>query len=815
MGPIQLLRISLRKLWNRPLFTITTVGCLVLGIGAATAVFTVVNGLLLRPTPVTDVDDVAFFMALRGGVEPYGVSPIEIQAYLDRSRSFESLGLALTMEPLALDPLDGDIAERIAVAQISRSYLQTLGVSPVIGREFTEEEDMAGGPPAILLSYGLWVRKFGGDTSIIGRTIRLDGESRTVVGVLPQTFDLPRRTEAWVPRRFDLARLVGPERGTHSNIMVGRLVAGVSLDEAEAELVQIAQDLARESPETNEGWSVTIIPLRSFLLGDFQGRIRAMVYALFAAVLFMFLAACANVAHLYLVRFFEQERELALLSAIGAGRGQLLASLIVEGFLVAALGGGGGLLLARVLIPVLTSLSPLREEAYTGLFGSIPIDGRVFVFATAASVGTVLAFALVPVLRVMRGRFQRTPHSDAWRRGSSSSGAFSASLVAVEVAVSMILLVGAALLTQSFEKLSHLDLGFRPEGVVSFDFTLPEDRFQEHRDRVAFVDRIVERARAVPGVVSAAVTSDIPLRQGTWDSRYAVEGSAPDASEPMTAHRLVSPGYLETLGLSLLHGRPLDERDREGSERVVVVSKSLAEHAWPGEDPLGKRIKVGAATDDAPWMTVVGLVADVKEDRYNFRIDRPVWYLPFDQQEDSPSYLSLVVRTSGATKRVARDVRRAVAEIYPDLPAGETVDFTSHTTGVLATERFGSVLAAVLALISACLAVLGLYGVMAYSVRQRFREIGIRSAIGASPGDLTKMIVRDGMRVTLIGLIGGVIASLFFGRFIASLLFELSPRDPLTLIIVVALLSSVALVASYLPARWAARSNPVSTLRVD
>ena len=439
------------------------------------------------------------------------------------------------------------------------------------------------------------------------------------------------------------------------------------------------------------------------------------------------------------------------------------------------------------------------------------MDGSVFLFAACASLGTVLIFALSPAVRVMRASFQKTPHSDSPGRGSSSSGSLSASLVAVEVAVSITLLVSAALLSQSLGRLSRLELGFRPEGVLSFDFTLPGDRFPEHRDRAAFIERLVERARGVPGVASAAATTGIPLRHGTWDARYTVEGAAPaarDASEPMTAHRLVSPGYLETLELSLLRGRPLDERDREGAERVVVVSEALAERAWPGEDPLGKRIKAGAASEDAPWMTVVGLVADIKENRYNFRIDRPVWYLPYDQELASANYLSLVVRASGATEQVARDLRRAIAEIYPELPPGDVINFASHTAGVLATERFGSVLAAVLAAI-------GLYGVMAYSVRQRFREIGIRSAIGASPGDIKKMILRDGMRVTAIGLLVDVTASLFFGRFIASLLFEVSPRDPLTLTMVVALLATVAFVASYIPARRAARSNPATTLRAE
>ena len=523
-----------------------------------------------------------------------------------------------------------------------------------------------------------------------------------------------------------------------------------------------------------------------------------------------------DVAHLYLARFFEQERELSLLSAIGAGRFQLLAQLLGESVLVAILGGVAGLLFARALIPALMALSPLREEAYTGFYGSIPMDGRVFLFAACASLGTVLIFALSPAVRVMRTSFQNTPpHSGSPGRGSSSSGSFSASLVAVEVAVSITLLVSAALLIQSFGRLSRLELGFRPEGVLSFDFTLPGDRFPEHRDRAAFIERIVERARAVPGVVSAAATTDISLRHGTWDAPYTVEGATRDASEPMTAHRVVSPGYLETLALSLLRGRLLDERDREGAQRVVVVSEALAERAWPGEDPLGKRIKAGAASEDAPWMTVVGLVADVKEDRYNFRIDRPVWYLPYDQEVDSASYLSLVVRASGATDQVARDLRRAIAEIYPELPPGDVVDFASHTAGVLATERFGGVLAAVLAGIAACLAAIGLYGVMAYSVRQRFREIGIRSAIGASPGDIKKMILRDGMRVTAIGLLVGVTAALLFGRFIASLLFEVSPRDPLTLAMVVALFAIVAFVASYIPARRAARANPVTTLRPE
>lgn len=816
MRPLQLLRVSLRRLAKRPLFTATTVLCIALGVGAATSIFTVIDALLLRPTPVRELEDVVFFMAMREGVEPFGVSAIEIQAYQNESHSFDGLGIAESLDPQAIDSGDGELPERVETSAIARSYLETLGVTPDLGRSFSPEEDRPGGPPVVLLSHGLWRRRFGASPDVLGKTFRLEGESHTIVGVLPEGFDLPRRTEVWLPMRFDPERMSEDERGSHANMMVGRLADGMSLERAEEELVGIARSIQRDFPRTNSGWSVAIIPLRDFLLGDFQGRIRGMLLVLGAAVVLLLLTTSFNAAQMFLARFTEQRSDIELHAALGASRGQLLSPLLVESLLVAALGGGLGFVFTRSLVPLLMGTSPLQQEAYSGFFRDVPVDAGVLAFAIGASLLTALLFGVAPALASTRGRDPRLSRSRS--RSRYGSRGFAAVLIASEVAVSIALLVGAGLLFRSFERLSALDLGFRPQGLVSMDFTLPHESFPEASDRLAFMERVLERVRALPSVEAAGMTTDVPLRQGTWDTAYTVEGAEVDPSRvEMTANRIVSPGYIETLGLSLLRGRTLAASDREGTDPVVVVSETLARRAWPEADPIGKRVKAGpSGDDDAPWMTVVGVVADVKEDRYNFRIDRPVWYLPYAQQtEDELDYLSLVVRGRGDVDALAGSVRRAAASLYPELPPGEVLDLKAHAAGVLATERFGSYLGLVVAGLATALAAIGLYGVLAYSVRHQVRELGIRAALGAAPPDLVRMVVTQGMAVSAIGILVGAVLSLALGSYLSSLLFEVSPRDPFVLGAVTVFLAVVAVAACYVPARRASRTDPTETLRVE
>lgn len=540
-----------------------------------------------------------------------------------------------------------------------------------------------------------------------------------------------------------------------------------------------------------------------------------MLYALAGAVGFLLLIACVNAAHLFLARFVEQEREIAVAAALGAGRFELCGQLLAESLVVSFFAGAIGSAVAFTLVPFVMANSSVHEEAYTNVFRAIPIDASVLGFALAVSVLTALLFGSIPALRVLRGDLHSSLKAGAAGGGGRSRRRWSWGLIVFEVAVSITLLVGAGLILQSFKRLSELELGFRAEGLVTMGFTLPDEAFPAREDRVRFSERILERVRALPSIAAAGTTTDVPLDPGTWDTAYFIEGAPPldPSEEPWAAYRIVSPGYLETLGVTLVRGRTFTKADRAGAEPVAIVSEELARRGWPGEDPLGRRVR-GDVTEE--WRTVVGIVADVKEDAYNFRIDRPVWYVPYAQVGGlDESALSLLFRSNGDAASGAAEVRRAVSALYPEIAPGEVRQLDARVRAVTASARTGTVVTSLLAVLGTVLASLGLYGVMAYSVRQRFRELGLRMALGASPGELRRLVIGDCLRLTLTGIGGGLIGSVLLGRWLSSLLFEISPYDPGTFVAVALVLLAVSMAACYLPARRASRTDPVTALRAD
>jgi putative ABC transport system permease protein len=812
------LALAVRKLARRPVFSLTTVLCLALGIGATTGIASVVKTLFFESASVEDLDRVAFFMAMREGTEPFGVSPLEIEAYRARSRSFRSLGFARTMDGNAVNLTGEERAERVRAAQASTSYFDTLGVRPSLGRLFAAEEERSGGPRALLMGHALWSRRFDASPSIVGQVLRVNGESRTVVGILPEAFDLPAKTDLWLPLELDFERLDEEDRANHSYMLVGRLADGVDFDRAESELVSIARDVAAEHPRTNTGWSVAIIPFRNLLLGDVQGNLRGQVYALAGAVALLLLIACVNGAHLFLARCLEQEREIALSAALGAGRKDIFQALSLEGLLLALVAGVIGAAAALAIVPAFLATSPIHEGAYTNFFRAIEIDWTVLAIALGASLLTALLFGTLPLLAVIG----RDP-ADALRGGSRggagrSRTALSRALVVGEVAVSAILLVGAGLLVRSLTELARLDLGFRPESAVSVELTLPASEFPGQDDRIAFSRRVLSRVRSLSNVAAAGVTTDVPLRLGTWDSRYHVEGTPPPrpGEVPWAAYRQVSPGYLEALGVTLIRGRTFQEEDREGAPRVAIVSRELARRALGDADPIGRIIghPDEIAEESGKW-TIVGVVEDVKEDRYNFRVDRPVWYVPYEQSADAGILLNLVVRARSDAAGVGFDIRSAVRELYPEVVPGELYELDPHVASVLGAERAGVSVALVLAGFGTVLASLGLYGVLAYGVRQRFRELGLRMAIGASPGELSRLVLGDGLRWVTLGLAAGFLVALLIARGLSSLLFDTAPWDPVTYGAVALVFVGVALAACYFPARRASTTNPVDALRLE
>ena len=810
--------LALRKLARRPVFSLTTLLCLALGIGATTAIGSVINTLFFQSASVDDLDRVAFFMAMREGVEPFGVSPLEVEAYRARSRSFRSLGIARTMDGNSVNLTGGERAERVRAAQASTAYFETLGVESLRGRLFAAEEERSSGPKALLMSHGLWTRRFDAAPSMVGQVLRVNGESRTVVGILPERFDLPSKTELWLPLELDFDRLSLDDRTSHSYMMVGRLEEGFSLARAEIELVGIAKDIATEFPRSNTGWSVALIPFRDLLLGDVQGRMRILIYTLAAAVSLLLIIACVNGAHLFLARCLEQEREIALSSALGASRKDIFRQLFLEGLLLAFGAGVLGSAVALAAVPAFMASSSIHEGAYTNFFRSIEVDGGVFALALGASLLTAFLFGTVPLLAVL-GRDPGNALRSGGRTGAVRSRAkLSRLLVVAEVAVSAMLLIGAGLLVRSLAQLTRLELGFRPESMVSVEFTLPASEFPQQTDRAAFSQRVLESVRSMGDVVAAGTTTDVPLRLGTWDERYFIEGTRrPEPGEvPWAAYRAVSPGYLEALGVSLVRGRTFRAEDRRGAERVAIVSRELARRALGDADPIGRAIgHPDEIADESRRWTIVGVVEDVKEDRYNFRIDRPVWYVPYEQAEESGILLNLVLRTRGGAAGVGSEIRRVVRDLYPEVAPGEIYELEPHVTAVVGAERTATSVALLLAVLGTALASLGLYGVMAYGVRQRFRELGLRLAVGASPSQLSRLVLGDGLRWVAFGLAAGFLGALLLAPLFSSLLFETRPWDPFTYGVVAFLFVTVTFAACYFPARQASATNPVDALRME
>ncbi|HJS75563.1 MAG TPA: FtsX-like permease family protein, partial [Vicinamibacteria bacterium] len=532
----------------------------------------------------------------------------------------------------------------------------------------------------------------------------------------------------------------------------------------------------------------------------------------------LLLVACVNGAHLFLARCLEQEREIALSAALGASRTDIFRQLFLEGLVLAVGAGFLGSGVALAIVPAFMAGSPIHEGAYTNFFRAIEVDGGVLALALGASLLTAFLFGTLPLLAVL-GRDPGDALRNGGRGGAARSQArLSRILVVAEVAISAMLLVGAGLLVRSLAELSRLDLGFRPDSTVSVEFTLPESGFPNQGDRVAFAERILERVRSMPGVLAAGTTTDVPLRLGTWDKRYRIEGTPPPepGQVPWAAYREVSAGYLEALGVRLVRGRTFQPEDRTGSEKVAIVSRELARRELGDADPIGRAIAPPDEIEEesARW-TIVGIVDDVKEDRYSFRIDRPVWYVPYEQAENSGILLNLVLRMRSGSGELSADIRRTVRELYPEVAPGEIYELAPHVSAVVGAERTATTVALLLAILGTALASLGLYGVMAYGVRQRFRELGLRMAVGASPEQLSRLVLGDGLKWVASGLAAGFVGALVLARVFSNLLFETRPWDPFTYGVVALLFLLVTLAACYFPARRAGNTNPVDALRME
>lgn len=809
-------RYGVRMLVKSPTYTGIGVAALALSIGANTAVFSAANALLLRPLPVEDIDRLIVPVTLREGFDPFGSAFLEYAAYRDRAHCFAGTGVARTR---SFNLTGRGAPERVRGASVTANYLSTLGTKPVLGRTFTADEDRPGGPPVTLISYAFWQKHFGGNAKVTAQSLNLDGRSYNIIGVMPPGFDLPGIADLWVPFQLNIDSLPLTERAATSNAIVARLRPGVSLEQADAELKVIAQQLEQEYPNFRRGWTVKAVTLRQDLLGDLEGRVRRALFALIAGVAFLLLISCANVANLQLARGVARQRELALRRALGAGRWRIARQLLTENTLLALLGGMAGLFLAYWLLPILAALNPIQGISLAAFFHNFSIDQRVLTFVLCITLFTGIVSGLLPALKGAGAHelMPRIRQGDQRSGGDAAGRGWLKKLIVAEIAIALTLLICGGLMVQSFQRLQHVSLGFNPDDLVTVKMVLPASKYFDYRQRVAFTDHVLERTKNLPGVVSSGMTTNIPLeRETAYDAIFDVEGrpALNPNDVPITSHRVVSPGYLETLGVSLTRGRLIDKSDRADTLPVVVVSEEFARQAWPGSDPIGKRVRRIRAGQTFPWMTVVGVVKDVKEDLFNYRINRPVWYVPYAQVEnDFP--LNLIVRTRVDAVSLTAALRDVVRTADSDQPISNIMMMNTILSNVLVTERFGAVLMGTLAISGLLLACIGLYGVMAYSVKQRTGEIGLRVALGAQRKHVLALFMGEGIKLTLVGLMIGLLAAWSATRLLTNLLFDTRASDPATFLSVSLLLISIALLACFFPARRALSVDPMVALRSE
>jgi putative ABC transport system permease protein len=798
-------RFALRTMRRSPGFTAVAVLALALGIGANTAIYSVVNAVLLRSLPYADEDRLV--VVLHGGQHP--VAPANFLDWREQSRAFERMGAA---QYWTANLLGEASSEQITALQITSDIMPLLGVQPLHGRLFTPGEDVPGNDRSVILGHALWQRRFSADPGVVGRTLNLSGVPFTVVGVMPEGFRFApfwARAEMWVPLAFSPE--VIDSRTASSLRLFARLRPGVSLDAARADIAAITGRLEREFPGTNR--DVTVVPLKEKVVGP----IRPQLVVLLCAVAFVLFIACANLAHLLLARAAARQRENAVRSALGASRSRLIRQSLTESLLFAVLGGGAGLLLALWGVPVLVALQP----------GDIPrldevgVDGHALLFMAAVSLVAGLAVGVVPA--VVSSRVDLAPSLKDGGRGASDGAdrtRLRGLLVVSQVALTLVLLVGAGLMLRTFAALRAIDPGFDPDSVVTMTVSPAGSPEAAPQRRAGFFQELVQRVEALPGVASVSAINHLPLAGDTWHLPYAVAGrpDPPPGDEPRAVYRVVLPGYFATMRIPLVRGRDISARDTLDSPDVVVINERLATTQWPGEDPIGKRIQVATAES---VLTVVGVVKDTRQEEWSAPPEDEV-YLPFLQSEtylgtmpESRLYLTLVVRTTVDPAATVPAIERAVRSHRAQITLSEIQTMRRVVDEANARPRFYLVLLAAFAGLALTLAFIGIYGVMSYSVSQRTHEIGIRMALGARRADVLRLVLRRTLAMTAAGIAIGLAASLALVDLMASLVYGVSPVDAPTFAAVAGLLGAVAFAATYIPARRATRVSPMVSLRSE
>lgn len=798
---MQDLRFALRQLLKAPTVTAISILTLGLGIGACTAIFTVVNSVILRPLEYPESDRLVVIRETNLPQFPeFSVAPGQYFSWLEQAKSFEQLAAT---QNSSYNLTGFGEPQRLNARRITANYFPMLRVHPAIGRNFTPQEETSGKSNVAILTYGFWQRQFGGRPEVLNSTIQLDGQIFTIVGITAKDFRGDLKIDLFTPAVFSAEER--QDHGGHYISVIGRLKAGVTVEQARSEMNVIAGRLAKQFPDTNKGWGVKLAPMLEYMVTD----VRPVLYSLLGAVGFLLLIACANVANLLLARATARAKEMTIRAALGASRARIVRQLLTESVLLAVLGALLGLVIAQWGTSALLALAPDSLPRAR----SIGIDGTVLGFTCALTLITGIGFGLVPAFQAARINLNDTL-KDAGRGSSEGRQRqrLRGALVVAEVAIALVLLVGAGLLIRSFAQLHNVNPGFQPANAWTVALDLPGRKYATEPQQAAFVAQAVARLADIPGVQSVGASQVVPFTGGDYILGFTVAGRPriDPADEPSTNYYAVTPDYFKAMGIPLRRGRFFTAHDVAGTTRVAIINETMAKKFFPNEDPIGKRINVTNGPET--FREIVGIVGDVKHNG----LDRETplqTYEPFAQRPHD--FLTLVVRTSGPVPGLPAAIRTAIYSVDKDQPVASVEPLTRLVADSMARRRFAMFLFAVFSGVALLLASIGIYGVMAYSVTQRRGEIGIRMALGAQPADVLRLVFAQGGKLVALGLAAGLLGALLLTRFLGSMLYGISVRDPLTFAAIALLLAVIAAVACLLPARRATKVDPLVALRSE
>jgi putative ABC transport system permease protein len=792
-------RYGFRGLWKRPAFTIIALIALALGIGANTAIFSLVNAVVLRPLPYPDPDGLVWVWGNFPGGNRASVSPPDYLDFRNQNKSFEQFAATVSITAPATLTGGGE-PERLTASVVTGNYFQALGVTPLLGRGFSLDNEKPGSDQVAIISHELWQRRFAGNPGIVNQRIVLDSKSFQVIGVMPKDLTFPQTADLWVPLNFD----ADPDmkvRKAHFLRPLGRLKPGVTVAQAQADTDAIAAQLAQQYPQSNMGWNLRLEPLRERLIGSS----RTSLFILFGAVGFVLLIACANVANLLLVRATARHKEVALRTALGASRLRIVRQLITESLLLALVGGALGALLATWGIDLLVTLT--RDSVPPTAI--VRIDATVLGFTFLVSLLTGLLFGVVPALRTAKLNL-----SDALKEGAKSSEATFKNrtrslLVVFESALAVVLLIGSGLLVRSLIALQNVNPGFDAKNVLTMRVDLPRGKYDTAEKSSSFFQQLEQRLSGTPGIENVGFITELPLTGQPNDTPFTVEGRPPVApdQEFNADFRRVNDNYFQTMRIPLMRGRNFTEQEVRDNAKVIVVSEGLVNTVFPNEEALGKRLMT--ALSDKPF-EIVGIVGDIRHRALEFQ-PYAAMYMPTVQS----GRMNVVLRTQGDPLSVVPAVRKEVAAIDRDQPVAAVRTMDEWVDRSTATPRYRTTLLGLFAALAMILAATGIYGVMSYSVVQRTHEIGIRMALGARRGDVLRLVVREGMLLVVLGLGIGLVAAFLLTKVMNSLLFGVTSKDPITFVVVAGTLMLVALIACYIPARRATKVDPLTALRYE